>query len=966
VTEPMASTDADIQKRRSTRIAQAVPVTVMGVDALGQAFKERTSTVSVNCHGCKYQSKHYVPKGSQITVEIARPQSDAPPRVVEATVAWVQRPRTVRELFQIGVQFTVPGNAWGIAFPPADWFPLPDEKEAAIEIPIAPAATPTPKNQALIDQSIKEAVDQQAKAQVSAPVVEMEARKTAPSAPPEDNVRVLPGPAEASAQGHETMSMARQMARLLAEAKQHLRRTMQSDAAGAVAQEVRTAREQAEAGLRSAVNEAVEESVTKATENSVHASVQSAVQTAVQGSLQQLVEQATQQVVQNALAAFEQARQAAAPKLGELDAQVRAAVERAVENSAAKLAEETIQQSVQQTVEQAVKQSVQQAVDRATASLPVAQSTGAAVAPTEEMLRQLDEAGQERLAAWRKEIEDAAGKLQAQSRENMSAESEAATRKWREQFDVALTGASEQMSAQLNQISQAATARAEQEISARSASLQGLLNEAASEAQKNLEALCSGLEQERTRAEAVIGKADEAVRRAEETSAQMEAMSRAAYDEAQKHLDGLLASQTADLGRRVDEVIQKKAGEIEKPINDVADSALKRLAEQVEQQLAPHYERARQSGEHLSAAGQETEQKLRRMAEEIEAGLGPQVERAEQASQQLASANQHAESALHQFREQMHEVSEQALTAALHRMRQQTAELPVEFEQTCRAALARVEEELETKSTDAAHSTFEALYKASEWYQKKAQTSMQAALERTMDQSTAGMRERAAEVSRMFGSELDHYSRSYVEHAQGMIEEDAREIKERTREQLEVTAKTVAASATDELHRITSESLARFEGAAKISAEQTQGNMKEGADKALGEFESHLEERMVQGATLARQHLEEQLKPLVAAFYARREAEQAAWLEQMKGSVEKSIEQYKERLENTSNSWLLASATTLGQHSKTVLQTLSEAAEERLRDTCSDVFAGLGETLRMRLLGLSSEVGTSKKPPEKK
>jgi hypothetical protein len=914
VTESMASNDADIQKRRSTRIAQAIPVTVIGVDALGQAFKERTSTVSVNCHGCKYQSRHYVPKSSKITIEIPRAESDAPPRLVEATVAWVQRPRTVRELFQIGVQFTVPGNAWGIAFPPADWFPLPEEKDIAIEIPVPPA------------KSVKESSSHAARPASEAPVIEMESRASAPTAPAEDNLRVLPGPAQAQ----DTMSVARQMARLLAEAKQHLRRTMQSDAAGAVAQEVRTAREQVEAHVRTAVNDAVEQSVTRATETSVQATVQSAVQDAVQGSLQQLVEKATQQVVQNALAAFEQAQKSSTPKPEELDAQVRAAVERVVEKSAAKLAEQTIQQSVQQTVEHAVKQSVQHAVEQATANLPMAQPAGAVIAPTEEMLRQLDEAGQARLAAWRKEIEDAASNLQAQSRENLSAESEAATRKWREQFDQALTGASVQMSEQLNQISQAATAQAEQEISARSASLRGLLDEAASEAQKNLEALCSGLEQERARAESVIGKADEAVRRAEETSAKMEAMSRAAYDEAQKHLDGLLEAQTAELNRRVDDVIQKKAGELEKPINDVADSALKRLAEQVEQQLAPHYERARQS------------------------------------SEQLANASQHAQDALHQFRTQMHEVSEQALTASLERMRQQSAELPAEFEQTCRAALTRVEEELETKTTDATHSTFEALYKASEWYQKKAQTSMQATLEKMMDQSTAGMRERAAEVSRMFGAELDHYSRSYVEHAQGLIEEDAKEIKERTREQLEVTAKTVAASATDELRRITSESLVQFEEAAKVSAEQTQAGMKKGADKALGEFDAHLEERMVQGATLARRHLEEQLKPLVEAFYARREAEQAVWLEQMKGSVEKSIEQYKERLENTSNSWLLASATTLGQHSKAVLETLSGAAEERLRNTCSDVFAGLGETLRQRLLGLSSEVGTGKKPPEKK
>src|ERR1700683_5526012 len=62
VSEPLESSDPGTQKRRSTRIVQAVPITISGVDALGQPFKERTTTVMVNCHGCKYQSKHYVPK----------------------------------------------------------------------------------------------------------------------------------------------------------------------------------------------------------------------------------------------------------------------------------------------------------------------------------------------------------------------------------------------------------------------------------------------------------------------------------------------------------------------------------------------------------------------------------------------------------------------------------------------------------------------------------------------------------------------------------------------------------------------------------------------------------------------------------------------------------------------------------------------------------------------------------------
>jgi hypothetical protein len=78
----------------------------------------------------------------------------------------------------------------------------------------------------------------------------------------------------------------------------------------------------------------------------------------------------------------------------------------------------------------------------------------------------------------------------------------------------------------------------------------------------------------------------------------------------------------------------------------------------------------------------------------------------------------------------------------------------------------------------------------------------------------------------------------------------------------------------------------------------------------------------------------------------------------LKQSTEESIEQYKARLENASNSWLLASATTLGQHSQSVLDTIAKAAEKRLRDTCSQVLAGMGDTLKERLLGISTDLNT--------
>src|ERR1700678_3351982 len=74
-----------------------------------------------------------------VTLEVPRPEAGAPSRSITGRVIWVQRPRSVRELFQIGLEFEVHGNIWGIAFPPEDWFAYPEETKA-----MSSDATPTP------------------------------------------------------------------------------------------------------------------------------------------------------------------------------------------------------------------------------------------------------------------------------------------------------------------------------------------------------------------------------------------------------------------------------------------------------------------------------------------------------------------------------------------------------------------------------------------------------------------------------------------------------------------------------------------------------------------------------------------------------------------------------------------------------------------------------------------------------
>jgi len=76
-----------------------------------------------------------------------------------------------------------------------------------------------------------------------------------------------------------------------------------------------------------------------------------------------------------------------------------------------------------------------------------------------------------------------------------------------------------------------------------------------------------------------------------------------------------------------------------------------------------------------------------------------------------------------------------------------------------------------------------------------------------------------------------------------------------------------------------------------------------------------------------------------------------------------AVEQFRGRLENMSNSWMVATVTTLDHQSRDVVTGVAKAAEEKLRETCAQVFANVGETLRERLKEMSSAFsvpGTSK------
>jgi hypothetical protein len=112
------------QKRRSTRIDQAIPLVVQGVGALREPYQEQVSTVSISCHGCSYQSKHEVIQGETVYLDIKPPADGAVGYSGKARVKWAQKLGAKERSFQIAVELESAGNVWGIATPPDDWFPL--------------------------------------------------------------------------------------------------------------------------------------------------------------------------------------------------------------------------------------------------------------------------------------------------------------------------------------------------------------------------------------------------------------------------------------------------------------------------------------------------------------------------------------------------------------------------------------------------------------------------------------------------------------------------------------------------------------------------------------------------------------------------------------------------------------------------------------------------------------------------
>ncbi|HEV8385939.1 MAG TPA: hypothetical protein VGQ11_13800 [Candidatus Acidoferrales bacterium] len=893
------SNEPEASKRRSTRVVLTIPLTITGVDALGQPFRERTSTLTVNCHGFKYQSKHYVLRGTWLEVEVPNTEAGKPPQKVRGHVCYVLRPRSVKELFQVGVEMEAAHNLWGVAFPPDDWIPFEQPHKLELREP-PPGVEPEESRQ----PSAAEPVSRIRAAQPTP----IPAARTAPAG---EGTAVYPfSPASAA---EISASVNRQITRMLADAQEQIQRAAREASVSAISREASSLLRELNVQFQAAAEKAVEQA----------ASVQ--------------VERALRRALEQIEAAREGGeRQVRATWSREIEIGLREATERLQQ----KLAE--MGQTFSDKFSQQISADAAAAAGRLTEiETRLRELHGEAASDAEKIpvwlenaRKELDAVAEDAKKQWSKrlttyaesglsrlaELDEAAKKLQ----ERIQAASDAAHTGWRQKLEHSLAEADSRfeemaettlesvqhdLADRIAEASAGAASSAAEDMNRRAGELRTMMSGAALEAERRIGEAQASLDEKLLKTQARAAEIEEATARVRDESRKLEETARNASAEVLRQFEDMLAANREQLQGQAESALAGWTQRLEQGLQERGADMVKRVAADVEKQVASELQRA---------------QRIIKKLKDLEA------------------------------------LAEETLS-------KEQARLQSEFEKASRTLLTRCLEELDAKSTDATHNTFEQLYKSAEWYQRKAQAAMQTAFEKGLTQAATQLREKAAEISTMFASELEYYSRSYSGHTQGLLDEAAKEMAGRMRAQLGEAAEAGIAKFSDEIHRLAEEKLERLQSAGGGVVDETRARMaaqvdeasrrvEEHAAKAGSEFQQRMAERVHQGMKEAKEGFQTQIQPVLEGWRAEARAHQDQWLKTLDRKGDESVEQLKTRLENVSNSWMVAAVTSLGQHSQTVLDALAKAVEQRLRETCAEVLAGVGENMRQRLLGISDDL----------
>jgi len=924
--ETAVNPTSELRKRRSTRIVQAVPLQVTGVDALGRPFMERTSSLILNCHGCRYQSKHYVLKNMWVKLEVPNPQEGEPPRTVRGRVAWIQRPRTVRQLFQVALELEAPGNVWGIAFPPEDWFaqsdsaaaqsaaaPIGTHATAHLELPLPPLAPPP----------MPPAESSETEFHVS--LTDSDAAAATPPASP-DNVRVFPSPASTT---DASLQLARHVTRLLAEARQQIQAAAREAALQAVTAERTASAEQWEhkvAETRDNLQREIAAAMEKIQEESQSRSREAheAAAAALQAELPKRLAPQLEEVARNLTSHLSD------------EGRVQRAANAEQLTSAAESLSEVCQQA-EETTERLLSAS-EQAEQHISAQADALQKAIAeAVAQREQLLS----ANRDNLTAAAKETQQKAEATLASAlekwRSDLGGEIETAQHRWQATVDAALASAQEVAAATVTERANALLSAFHQESDYHTANLRTAAAEHTDKAERQAQTARELLQSQTERAEAAATRAAETADRLEQLASRLETVQQHALTNFQSQADDVLSLHRNELHRHSESVLEEINGRIRTAFDNSSREAIARFSEQVEGVLEPH------------------------------------VTKADEAMQRLAGGRSLLDAAVSLHQDRIRASTDEAFAEALQQFRSNLGGIEEILRVTTDSVTSRGISDFEMRLEDLKQRTVEDLNKSAEWYEKRAQTQTQAAADKAGEQAAKQLREQAGHITNEFAGEIDQSSRNFVAYAQTQIADVVSEAFDRARSLFAEAAETTTAAFIDEIQQHARRDLEGFEAELKRSTSETRSLIDTAhselaqrvtieQENFLRRFQDSLHGTIEAGVAEANERVQAGFRPVIESWKAMTAAQQDELQNSYARIGENAAAQFRQRLDNVSNQWMLATVTSFDHQSRDSVSRVTAGAEEKLRETFTKVFADMGDALRDRMREIASNLHIAATP----
>ncbi len=503
-------------------------------------------------------------------------------------------------------------------------------------------------------------------------------------------------------------------------------------------------------------------------------------------------------------------------------------------------------------------------------------------------------------------------------------------------MDNAFAGAQERAASLLNERANALTSELQRETERLGESFHEAAAEAAKRSERHVAGLQESMQAHTERMEGVLTRAGEASERLENLSARFETVHQQALTGFQSQVDDVLSLHRNELHRRSESIFEEIAGRIRGAFEESSQQAVSQFGQQ------------------------------------IEALVQPQIASTDEAMHRLAGGRSLLDAAVTLHQERVRETTDEAFEEALARFRGNLGSVEEMLRGSAEAVTTRSLSELETRVEGVKHQTVEDLIKSAEWYEKKAQTQIQGVAEKIGEQSAGQLREKANEISSEFSSEMDQSSRNFITYAQTQMAEVVSESFDRARGLFAEAAETTSAAFVDEIQRHAREDLDGFEAELQKSgvearirldaahAELTQKVSGEQED-FLRRFQSSMSGAMEAGVAEANEKVQAGFEPLLKSWKSMTAAHQTEMYDIYTRLGETAAEQYRERLDNVSNQWMLATVTSLDHQSRDAVARIAVTAEEKLRETCTKVFADIGDSLRDRLQQIAANLNTSAK-----